>query len=174
MSLEEAKQHLRIDGDYNDFIISSLISQAREYCEGYQNRKYITQTLELVLDSFPLEDNIEFKSCSPIQSVTSVKYYGADGTEYTFAAENYIVDTDSFVHRLALKNNASWPSVELQSINAMRIRFIAGSSASAVQESVKVAMVLHIKLLFDDYRPDEREKLESARDASLSMNRVVP
>ncbi|WP_407308521.1 head-tail connector protein [Desulfosporosinus sp. SB140] len=175
LSLEEAKHHLRISGDDDDAIITSLITQAREYCEGYQKRRYITQTIELVLDSFPSENYIEFTSFSPIQSVVSVKYYGTDGAEYIFDAENYIVDTDSLVNRIALGYNKQWPSTALQPINAVRIRFVAGyGDASEVPESVKWAMVMQMRLAYDDYSPDERTKIENVRDAFLYLNSVVP
>ncbi|MDQ7096932.1 head-tail connector protein [Desulfosporosinus sp. PR] len=175
LSLEEAKHHLRISGDDDDAIVSSLINQAREYCESYQKQKYITQTLELVLDSFPTTNYIEFTDFSPVQNVVSVKYYGTDGTEYIFDAENYIVDTDSLVNRIALGYNKQWPSIALQPINAVRIRVVAGyGDASEVPESVKWAMVLQMRLVYDDYKPEDCQKLESARDAFLNMNRVVP
>ncbi len=38
---------------YEDSLITGFITAAREYCEGYQNRAYITQTWELLLDEFP-------------------------------------------------------------------------------------------------------------------------
>lgn len=60
ITLEEAKQHLRVDGNDDDLLIQSLIKQAREWCENFQNRKYITQTLEFVLDTFPNGNAIVF------------------------------------------------------------------------------------------------------------------
>lgn len=174
MTLTEAKQYLRVDGTTDDALITSLVKQAREWCEDYQGKKYITQTLELVLDSFPYGD-IEFKACSPVQSVASIKYTDKDGVEATIAATEYLLDNDSFVNRIVLGYNKYWPLVNLQSINAIRIRFVAGYGiASTVPESVKWAMVLHMRLLFDDYKPEDREKMERARDSILGMNRVIP
>ena len=173
LSLTEAKLHLRIDGSSDDILLASLIKQSREWCEDYQGKKFITQTLELVLDQFPYSDYIEFKACSPVQSVTSVKYYDTNGTEYTFASSNYIVDTDSFINKIVLAYNKIFPTTILQPVNGVRIRFVAGyGDTSVVPESVKWAMVLHMKLLYDDYKPEEREKLEKARDALLGMRRV--
>lgn len=176
LTLDEAKHHLRIDGTDDDVLISSLIKQAREYCEDYQNRKYITQTLELVLDTFPQDNTISFNSCSPLQSVESIKYYDENKQEYIFDESNYIVDLDSFVNRVVLNKGKYWPAVCLQSANAVRIRFTAGygDTSDKVSENVKWAMILQMKLLYDDYRPDEKNKLEEARNALLSMNRVIP
>ncbi len=176
ITLDEAKQHLRVDGNDDDILIMSLIKQAREYCENYQNRKYITQTLELVLDSFPQGNAIVFNNCSPVQKVESIKYYDVNRQEYLFDESNYIFDLDGFVNRVVLNRGKHWPTVELQSVNAVRVRLIAGygDSGDKVPEAIKWAMILQMKLLYDDYRPEEKTKLEEARNALLSMNRVIP
>ncbi len=172
ITLDEAKQHLRIDGNDDDILIMSLIKQAREWCEAYQNRKYATQTLELVLDCFPKIGYIEFTSCSPVQSVESIKYYDVEGQEYIFDSSNYLIDTDSFISRIVLKHNCYFPSIPLQKVNGVRIRFIAGYEN--IPEMIKYAMIIQMKLLYDDYRPDEKTKLEETRNVLLSMNRVIP
>lgn len=53
VSLPDIKQHLRIDSDLEDAVLSGFITAAREYCESYQNRVFITQTWDLFLDDFP-------------------------------------------------------------------------------------------------------------------------
>ena len=202
LSLAELHQHLRIDTTDDDLILTSLIAQAREYCEAFQNKKYITQTLELVLDHFPFwyhrtdrmfwagvssqviyphtylhrHDYIEFKQCSPVQSVTSVTYYDQNGLPNILDPSTYILDTDSFVARLALAYGKSWPDIQLQPVNAVRIRFVAGygGTSASVPDTVKWAMALHARILFDDYNPGEKGKLEDARDSLLTMNRATP
>lgn len=176
ITLDEAKHHLRIIDNDDDIIMTSMIKQAREFCEDFQNKKYITQTLELVLDNFPNTDSISFGNCSPIQNVESIKYYDTAGQEYIFDSSNYIVDKDSFVNRVILGYCKLWPLIPLQPANAVRIHFTAGygDTAEAVPETVKWAMILHMRLLYDDYKPDERTKVEEARNALLGMNRVIP
>ena len=39
ITLEEAMLHLRVDGNADDLLISSLITTAREYCETWQARE---------------------------------------------------------------------------------------------------------------------------------------
>lgn len=174
--LEEAKQHLRVDGNDDDILIMSLIKQAREWCEDFQNRKYITQTLELVLDTFPNGNAIVFNSISPVQKVESIKYYDENRQEYLFDESNYIADLDGFVNRVVLNRGKHWPIVELQSVNAVRVRAVVGygDNGDKVPEAIKWAIILQMKLLYDDYRPEEKTKLEEARNALLSMNRVIP
>jgi hypothetical protein len=61
LTLEEAKNHLRVDADIDedDALINNLIAAARQDCEKFQNRAYITQTWELWLDAWPEKDYIE-------------------------------------------------------------------------------------------------------------------
>jgi hypothetical protein len=72
LSLIEAKEHLRIDSNQEDGLLQNLIAAARGYCETFQNRSYLTQTLELWLDEFPCEDHIDLPR-PPVQepSVTA-------------------------------------------------------------------------------------------------------
>jgi uncharacterized phiE125 gp8 family phage protein len=176
ITLEEAKEHLRISDSDNDNVILSMIVQAREFCEDFQNRRYITQTLELVLDEFPDDKCISFDSCSPVQNIESVIYYDTAGQEYVFDESNYIVDLDSFVNRIILGYCKLWPTMPLQPANAVRIRFTTGygDTQDTVPETVKLAMILHMQILYDDYEPNEKDKLIEARNSLLSMKRVIP
>ena len=55
----DAKLHLRVDSNEDDDLLTSLINAAREFCEGFQHRAFITQTWELWLDGWPDKDYIE-------------------------------------------------------------------------------------------------------------------
>ncbi|MBO9598636.1 MAG: phage head-tail connector protein [Cohnella sp.] len=119
VSLEEVRAQLRIelDDDSYDSILNPLISAAREWCEGYQNRTYITQTLELALDRWPRGNVIELPR-PPLQSVMSVTF-GSD----IWDADAYTVDDYSIVGRIVAK---SWPSGALPDANGIKIRYLAG------------------------------------------------
>ena len=129
ITLERAQKELRTDEDISDLIVA-----AREYCESYQNKRYITQTLELNLESFPVEREIEFRDCSPVQSVSSVKYYDADDIEYILPNTDYIVDTNSFISRIVLRNDKSWPDIILRPVNGVVIQFVAGYGNAAAPD----------------------------------------
>jgi len=238
LSLALAKQHLRIDSDYtaDDNMIQGLIISARRYCEGFQNKAYLQQTWDLWLDGFPDSDYIDIP-LSPLQSVTSIKYYETDDTENTFSTDDYDVDDKGIVGRVVLKYGETWPSDVLRPSNGVVIRFVAGyetysstvtvasdtsvtktagddfdtswqagkiidiagspyriasvssdselviaSSATDgegqafladdVPEHIVQAMILHVKMLYDDYEPNLRDRMKQARDALLWMDRV--
>jgi uncharacterized phiE125 gp8 family phage protein len=180
----EAKQHMGISYTHNDTLVESAIKQAREYCEVYQRRKFVTQTLELYLDRFPCGP-IEFIDCSPVQSVTSIKYTDKDGTEHTINASDYSLDSVSFVNKIDLVYGKTWPTDELKPTNGVVIQFVAGYptiteddgdeevTIAQVPESIKWAMVFHIKSIYDIHTPEERKDYERVRDVFLKMDRVM-
>jgi uncharacterized phiE125 gp8 family phage protein len=148
ITLAEAKSHLRITANDEDALIETWIKAAREYCEGYQNRAYITQTWELALDSFPNERIMKIP-LPPLQSVTSIKYYDTEGTETVFPSDDYEVDTYSEPGRISLGYGKSWPSSILRPVNGVIITFTAGygDTAADVSEKVKQAIKVLIGLL---------------------------
>ena len=169
VTLEEVKSHLRVISDDDNTLITSLIKQAREYCESYQNRKYVTQTIEGYLDKFP-SGSIEFDNCSPVKSITSVKYTDYEGVELTVDSLNYSLDDVSYINKIDLAYGKSWPSDALKPTNGVKVTFVAGYEV--VPETVKWAMLIHIQLLYDEYKPAEIRKMEQTRDNLLSMNKV--
>ena len=53
ISLAEQKVQSRVSTDADDTLLSLYITAARQNCEDFQGRAYITQTLDLTLDEFP-------------------------------------------------------------------------------------------------------------------------
>lgn len=145
VSLTEAKAHLRVDISTDDTLIQSLIVAAREYCEGFQNRTYISTSKELWLDAFPSKDFIEIP-LPPLASISSVKYYDTSNVEATMSSGDYFVDTKSEPGRVCLGYGKSWPSTTLRSYNGVCITFVAGYGATAAStpQKVKQAMLLLI------------------------------
>lgn len=166
----EVKTYLRIDGD--DFgQLEGLIKSAREAAEKFQERAFIHQTWDLVLDKFP---TMPLKiPRPPLVSVESVKYIDYKGVERTWDSENYVVDVDSEPGRIALAYNVDWPSVELRSIGGVRIRFTAGYGVdgTVVPDSVKDAIVLYVGHRLDH---PENEDIPDAFYNLLWSDRVVP
>ena len=83
LSIFEVKDHLRLDHDEHteDDWISANISGARQDCEGFQNRAYITQTWELWLDGWPDGNKIEIP-LPPLQEPVVTAGSFVTGTTY--------------------------------------------------------------------------------------------
>ncbi len=164
-----------------DDMLNALITATREYAESYQRRVYITQTWELTLDRWPGRGTnnsgyvynrhhvayvpaISYITVPlpPLQSVTSIKYYGTDDMEYTMDAADYFVDTKNAPGRIALAYSKVWPTTTLRPVNGIVVRFVAGyGAASAVPKRVKQAMLMHIAWLYEQ------------REAVIVSNRTV-
>lgn len=173
VTLADIKPQLRIDEDDTDFdlLISPWIPAARQWCEEYQNRAYITQTLELALDDWPCRDHIELPR-PPLQSVTSLIYTDTDGTDTTWGNDNYIVDDYAFVARLVRKRYACWPSVCLADVNGVKVQYIAGYGGTGedVPEKIRQAIILLAVHWYENGMCDP----PPAVYALLSLDRVVP
>jgi uncharacterized phiE125 gp8 family phage protein len=120
-----------------------LIKSARETAQNFQNRAYFTQTWEASFDFFPA---MPLKiPRPPLQSVESIKYVDENGTEIAMNLADFIIDTDSEPGRIAFKRGKCWPSVVLQDINGLKIRFVAGhNDINKVPNAVKLAYMVYV------------------------------
>lgn len=145
LSTSEAKSHLRVDASTDDTLIGTLIVAARQHVEAFTRRVLITQTWDIVRNSFPPQSFIDLP-LPPLQSVTSVKYKDQDGDESTMSSSDYIVDTAVEPGRIVLAWGASWPGVTLYPASPITVRFVAGygDDADDVPQLVKQAMLMLI------------------------------
>ena len=177
ISLPDMKDHLRVTGTDEDALITTLIEAAREYCESYQNRAYITQTWEFALDEWP-ENGIISIPKPPLQSVTSIKYYGTDDAEYIWDPSNYQVDTHRQPGRVAPVYGKAWPSTTLRPMNGILITFEAGQAdADAVPERVKQAIKVLVGHLYENREATDLKELKEvpfAVHALLGLDRIWP
>jgi uncharacterized phiE125 gp8 family phage protein len=145
-----------------DDLLTRLITAAREDCEDFQNRAYITRTYELWLDAWPDGDKITIPM--PIlQAVNSITYYDTAGDDKEMDEEDYIVDTASQPGQVVLAYGKSWPSTTLRPVNGICIEFDAGYGVTAadVPMAAKQAMLLLIGHLY--------ENRESVTDKSMTV-----
>lgn len=147
LSLNDAKDHLRVSSTDEDVLVESQIRAAREWVENRTRRALPTQTFQLTADAFPRARYIELPR-SPLVAATtsyspSVTYLPSTGGTATLSSTAYIVDAESEPGRIVLKDAQSWPSVTLQAANGVRVSFKAGYGASSdVPQGLKQAMQL--------------------------------
>lgn len=146
--------------------IADLIATARETCEEYQNRAYLTQTWELWLDCW--QDMIIIPR-PPLQEIISVKYFDTENTEHTIDPLNYFADTNSHPGRLFPVG--SWPSSGLRPINGICVTFTAGhKEAATVPMRVRQAILL---LVAEWYLNREATSL-TGKGGGEKYNREIP
>jgi hypothetical protein len=163
----EAREHLRLDDDVDDSQVRSFIKAATDWAENYTGRSLINTGYQMMLDGVseiddPLWEGMRTGHSSrnfnnyieiavaPVSSVSSIKYYSDDNTQYTWSASNYHVDTFSEPARIVLRSGGTYPT-DLRSVNGLEINFIAGygDSANSVPEAIRVAILQYIAFLYE-------------------------
>jgi len=151
ISVEEAKEHMRIDHTEEDTYVGLLIKSAREMTENYLRRSLITQTWECWMDAWPPDPFTVLHG--NLLTVTSIKYYDTDDVIATFASTYYYADTKS--DRIGLNYGESWPTTTLRPINGVVVEFTAGygATAASVPEAIRQAMLLLVGHLYENREP---------------------
>jgi len=166
---------------YEDTLITGLIKAAREYCEGYQNRAYITQTWELILDAFPA--TFFQIPLPPLQWAgagdMSITYYDTAGGAHLVATADYQVDTYSHKGRVYPVYGKAWPTDELRSMNGVILQFKAGYGllTTDVPERVRLAIKVLVGHMYENREAtDVKAHIEVpfAVHALLGLDRIVP
>lgn len=134
----------------DDPIVGSLVTAARQYCEEWTQRAFITQTFDLKMDEFCTEI---FLPRPPASLVTSIIYVDTAGAAQTLAADQYQLDAPAGPHasagRIVPAYNVTYPSTRDQ-VNAVVVRYVAGYGApAAVPESIKAAIKLMLGHLYE-------------------------
>jgi len=134
VSLDEAKDHMRVTVTLDDGYIQGLIIAATSYVEEVLRRKLITQTWKLFMDNWPDGNYFELPY-GQLQSVTHIKFTDSDDTVQTTFDEDdeWTSDTDSDPGRVVLKYGEVWPGDTLAAENPIETQFICGYGAHTPQ-----------------------------------------
>lgn len=166
-------------GGSDDEYIFDLINTSRDYCEKWQNRAYISQTLEMRMDRFPCHSGIIQLPRANALSVTSITYIDSNGDSQTLSTSIYDVDIFSKPARITEAFNQVWPNTR-RIVNAVTVTYVAGygTTRADVLGTIKAAM----KLLMGHWFENREEvvllntvpqELPRAAKALLNMDGVA-
>lgn len=160
LTLTEAKSHLRVESGVtaDDTYITGLITSVRQEVETYCNRALITQTVQEIYDTFPASSDTHLRlTLNPVQSVSSITYETASGTQ-TWDSANYSIDTISEPARIYPVYGQNWPTA-LDQPGSVKVTYVAGygDDAADVPEVIKDAM----KLILGDLYEHRENRLQS-------------
>lgn len=152
VTVDEVVDFLRVDVEVDGeppAILSALIQTARGVAEKRTARALITQTLELVLDGFPVAGEVRIPN-PPLQKVEAITYRDAAGSEQTINPSDYVVDSASEPARLVPAPGCSWPATQLVP-GAVRVQFVAGfgDEGEAVPAGIRTAMLMLVGTWWD-------------------------
>lgn len=196
VALPDLKAWLRVESTADDAVIAAIGRAAREKAEAHTGRRFITQTQRLWLDGWPREHGREpfwdgviegdlsmldgaLKReidllLAPIQTVSSVKYYGTDSTEYLLSASDYLVDAVNVPGRLVLGYSKTWPSLSLRPAKAIAVEFVVGYGAagSAVPDSIQTAIKMIATDIYE-HRGDDETETAARPGARATLPRIA-
>lgn len=175
VSLERARQHLRVAVTDDDPLIASWLRAAREMTEDHTGRAWVTQGCRLSLADWPCPEDDGAGSYGgvirlpvrPVSAVSAVKYVATDGTLTTLAGSGWQAWLDHCPPLVAPAAEQVWPPVKTGQLAAVQVEFTAGyGSAAAVPETAKAAMLLCLGFWYE-HRGDSQEPLGMARELGL-------
>lgn len=129
VSIQEMCAYLRLDCDEEQSLIGQLIKAARQYCEDFQHRAYLRQTLELV--DRPINNILELPRSENLQEILSV-------SKATNGGYTVVQDLLARLYFTAEKSNVT-------------VRYVTGvEDAADVEEQVKLAIKMLVAHWFEN------------------------
>ena len=145
LTLSEVKNHLRIDGNYDDALLNSCITSARMYFESMCEISIASQELLLALDSF---DDIIYLPRGPVQSIEDISY--ADLQNNQEILDDWIEDLVSNPARITPAFGQSWPATA-EVVNAVQVSYTTGyTTPSMVPKLLKSGMLFYVAHLYEN------------------------
>ena len=145
ISVNDAKDHLRVDLNDDDNYIQSLIDISVAMIEQYTRRFYRAADYKVHLDQFPY-DYIDLQF-GGIKEFTGIIYNDAAGTEVTLPSADYDVDLKHEPARIYIAKSKTWPTTE-NAPNSVTISFSAGSENT---DNIEKPLVHAMKLLIGHF-----------------------
>ena len=150
ITLEEAKNYLKVDTGDDNALITNLISVARELAETYTGLTFMSTSIQLVYDSAPSVIEIPYR---PLQSVTTIETIDVDGVTSTVDTDSYTVDTSGTMFmpgRIYLNSGYVWPTHRGFASFLITILAGYGDEASDVPYSIRQAILVVIAHLYEN------------------------
>lgn len=147
VSLEEAKQHCRIDvgvSEDND-LVTAYISAAIGILEKTLSMKLVSQQWRQDFGGFAGCMRLPFRPVDP-DSVT-IDYRDAGNVEQTVDSSAFRVLTDAMGSYVEIVAGQSWPNT-FSRPDAVSITFDVGVDVADVPPALKAAILMHVALLY--------------------------
>lgn len=141
VTLADLKAHLRIDGDHEDTVLTTLGVVARATVERLSGRALIAQTWRWTFDRLPTGGCVVLP-IAPVIAVPSVRVAAADGTMVTVPGADMVLDLVGEPARLAFKGVPPHPGVPIAGIE---VEILAGYGPDA--DAVPAQLVHAVRLL---------------------------
>ena len=153
VSLDEAKAWLRIDGNEEDNLVSSLIEAARQMVERQTGLLLISQSWRLGMDKWPSGWPLALP-LRPLLAVSAIRVYDHDDQPELIDPASYVLDGASDPARLIWRDDHPRPSPG-RSCNGIEIDVEAGfgPDPANVPRPLRQAILLLVAHWFENRQP---------------------
>lgn len=162
VSLQEARNWLRVDTNSDDMLIQALITSARLVIEAQAGVMLITQVWRCLFDAWPESDVVDLQ-LKPLQSVGIINVRDKDGAPATVPPDTFMVDPSPMNARIAFRIAPPAPGQALAGIE-IDVTVGFGASESAVPATIRQAMLLLIGRWFENRGDTHGDAQELPRD----------
>ena len=167
LTLETAKEHLRVSGDSEDTLIQIYIDAALQIVEEYLWRKLQLCEVEEVFECFYNRIDTSY----PVNSITSIKYFDESESEQTLIVATYyeIYDNAKSKNEIHKVGNATLPTIWLDKIYPVKVTYQSGYANGEVPKPIINAMFLMIGEMYEN-REDHEYKSTIRKASQLALN----
>lgn len=172
VSLADLKEHLRVEHDEEDDLITGMRAAAISYAEEYCNIKLGQYACTGYLDSF----TPSYIPSGPVASLTAVNYKATDySTDLTtLNISRYYYDIDTTPARINFHNV---PALAIYEYNRVQITMSVGYTTSAVPASIIAALKLIVGHMYENRQAETMNlmpySLRIGVEALLNPFRIV-
>ena len=145
VTLEEARQQLRLDGRDEDLLLGAKLDAAQAELELLTGLKLCQQTLELQLEGWPQEITV------PVRPVTvvDIRYMAANGAAAILPGGDYVTRRRNGLTRLRPASGKSWPV--LGDDGLIRITLSAGfADTDPDLQIARAAILVKVASMFEN------------------------
>jgi uncharacterized phiE125 gp8 family phage protein len=137
LTLAQAKEHLRVETDDEDTLITSYLDAATQLIEAQTGLCLVTQTWEYHISNLFFTLTLPKM---PVQSITSIKYYDTDNNLQTWDSSNYRL-LNPYQYRARIEPINQLPPVNWRR-DAVQIRFVCGFETipERAKQAVRLAL----------------------------------
>jgi uncharacterized phiE125 gp8 family phage protein len=136
VTLEEARQQLRLDGRDEDLLLGSKLDAAQGELERQTGLKLCEQVLELQLEDWEDEITVPIRPCT----VAEVRYAAPNRATVTLPETDYVVRRRHGFTRIRPASGKSWPEVSADGL--IQITLSAGFDENDPDLSIARAAIL--------------------------------